>query len=239
MSRRTLNTNERQRVADDVVDLAVALSNALVVRSPSGLTLIELMSEASSAQIRAAAHDERSSSSTISDPTFRAATRHELDEPELAAALAVELDEQLLDVRSRLERATAIAARYLPRPARPHERELAELTQTNKDAGCESCARITTSTGARRYRATYVTGRVATKPDADKSKGKRRRMLLSAGDNHDRLAIDTRLCRPCYDDVKRRVMPGAQLSLAEAISVRRLRERIERERTLDTSTGTS
>lgn len=226
-----LSDEQRQRIADEVTDLATAFANALVVRSPNGRNLIEIMREQTASEISAASYDgSPGHGSDHPDPTHRAYSEHHAQIVDEARRYADQIDVDLMTALTALNRLTSNAARFLPRPARPAEQQTAELEEANKDAGCECCARITDSNGVRRYRATYATGKVTSKSEAEeKGTERRRRALLTREDNRDRLAVDTRLCRSCYEKIKRRVQPGSQLTLGEAYPLRALRADLNKE----------
>jgi hypothetical protein len=225
---RALTDETRQQLADDLADLATAFAVVLVVRS-NGLNLVDRMREQAASQIRAASYEGSSSGggSEIPNPTYAAMAAGDVVDVEEARRWAEEIDADLQLAHAALERMTSNAARFLPRPARPKEAEQSELDEANRDAGCESCARVLESNGTRRYRSTYATGRVASKSEAEeRGTERRRRAFLTGEDNRDRLAVDTRLCRGCLEAIKRRVPPGMQMTLGMAYPLKDLRARI-------------
>lgn len=225
--------DRRQELADDTADLATALANALVVLYVGG-TLLDRMREMTAPDLPAANLDGNGGGSDISRPTERVAITHLERGDDVAAAvqLVAEFDQLLVGAHGTLQRLTTIAARFMTRPAKAAEAELASLEEANRDAGCESCARITTSGGQQLWVKTWRTGRVASKPtdgDADGERRRTRPFMAGAEDQVEakaRLDRDTGLCQGCYEQIRRRVSPGACVPLTQALPLKMLRARL-------------
>lgn len=221
-----LTAEHRQAKADQVADTGTLVSNMLGVRSQNGRTLVDLMNEAVATQIRAVSYNgSGGSGSDRPDPTFRAMVSGDAGLVTDARATVAAFDEALLAAARSIERAFEIGLSFLPRDPRPKELQTASLEEANRDAGCQSCARVRTSSGDRTFRSTWRTGRVASRPKvkaeaARHDKGRQRRALLTSDEDEDlalaRLDREYRLCRSCYEHVEK-LAPGAGMSLGRAL----------------------
>ncbi len=233
-----LTDENRQAKADQVADTGTLVSNMLGVRSQNGRTLIDLMGEAVAAEIRAANYaGSGGGSSERPDPVYAAMGAHHVAVVETQRSRVLEFDHALCEAARWIERAFEIGAGFLPRDPRPKEAETSSLEEANRDGGCQSCARVRTSSGDRTFRSTWRTGRVASRPkvsaEASKhEKGRQRRALLTSDEDEDlalaRLDREYRLCRSCYEHVEN-MPPGATLTLGRALPLAWVREMLRKQ----------
>lgn len=233
-----LSDQHRQEKADQVADTGALVSNMLGVRSQNGRTLVELMREACSAQIKAANYQGSGGhGSDLPDPTHVAVRSGDAADVEEARRWADDFDQALQQAATAIERAFEIGLRFLPRDPRPKEAQTAALEEANRDAGCQSCARVRTSSGDKTWRKTWRTGRVASRPKgqveaAKREKGRQRRALLTSEEDENealaRLDKPRRLCRSCYEHVEQ-LAPGAGVSLGKALPLAWVRVMLARQ----------
>lgn len=237
--------DRRQQIADDTAELATRIANDLGLRYQGG-TLIERMREMLTSELPAADANGSGGGSDISRPTERAALSglrldadgHDAWTPnatlaaiEQAAADVADFDAELQRVHAGLERLATIASRYQPRWSSMSESERAAVEEANRDSGCESCARLSMPGRPPVYVATWrpqtrVEGR-GTKADEQLKERRRGHPLLTRDDDSTaRLLVPADLCRGCYEHVMRNLPPGAELRLAEAIPLKKLRARL-------------
>lgn len=233
-----LTDEQRQAKADRVADTGTLVSNMLGVRSLSGRTLIDLMHEAEASEIRAANYaGSGGGSSDRPDPVYQAMDADLVGQAAAQWAQVGAFDHALAEAERWIEEAFEIGRSFLPRDARPKEAQTAALEEANKDAGCESCARVRTGSGDKTWRKTWRTGRVASRPKAAAeaaklAKGRQRRALLTSEDDEDealaRLDVERRLCRSCYEHVEK-LAPGAGVTMGKALPLAWVREMLRKQ----------
>lgn len=223
---------ERQVLADENADIALAVANAMQPRGADGWNILDRMRAELAGTVGGTGFDAHVSGGSTTwcddheDENCGCPAMYVVpvrpDRTGNAAVIltshpdAAKLDIEAWDaaghrIRMALLDQQRIAVRYLPRPARSSEAALAAEEEATKDPGCESCRRCTRPNGELAWVETYRTGDV---------RGNLKDQTTA------RLDKARRLCRACYDEVL--LLPaGVHMTLAQALPLRRVRYQLE------------
>ncbi len=227
---------ERQVLADENADIALAVANAMQPRGADGWNILDRMRAELAGVIGGTGFDAHVSGGSTTwcdahedegcgcprmyvvpvrpDRTGNAAvilTRH----PD-AARLDIEAwDAAGHRIRMALLEQRRIAVRYLPRPARSSEQLLAAEEEATKGPGCESCRRCTNSSGGLHWSPTWRTSDVRSGDGKDPATA--------------RLDRPRALCKWCYEFVGHHPA-GVQFTMAQAIPLRHVRDHMHGKR---------